>query len=513
MTDSDREQPDLPSERKHSRLWIAAYAGVIVIALVLVASTHRVFAPVVDEPVHIAAGYEWWHGNTGFDPPHPPLARLIEAWPLRKIVTPPATDLGGHGLAILNDSGDMLRHLARARMGNLLFLAIALAGTIAWGLRSGRGVALIAAAMLAAMPPILGHAGLATTDMAVAAMLPLALLAFDRWLRERTIVNALLIGLAIGFGALAKFSFLLFFPVCALAIVIARRPAVQLSRSAAGLLAAAAVAFVVIWAGYLFTFGVPQTWPNARVPAPALVDGITAVQRHNALGHDSYLFGEVRRFGWWYYFPVIFFFKTPLPFLIFVGTGIAVIVTRRREQLDLVLIPLALMLSVLPSTINIGIRHILPIYPPLCVVAAIGVVEAWRNARARIGVAAACAWLFAGVALAHPDYMAWFNEAAGRHPERIAVDSNLDWGQDALRLRRLVLQRRIDPIFVYGADLVGLEGRAIFLQPARVTHGWIAVGETAIHIEPYARAGAYDWLKAYTPVERVGKSIRLYHVP
>ncbi len=387
------------ARRMHGRLWAAAYAGVIVVALVLVAATHRVFAPVVDEPVHIAAGYEWWHCNPGYDPPHPPLARLIEAWPLRHIVTPPPVDLGHHGLAILNDGGDMLRHLARARMGNLLFLAIALLCTIAWGLRSGRGVALLAAATLASMPPILGHAGLATTDMAVAAMLPLALLAFDRWLRERTIANALLLGLAIGLGVLAKFSFLPFFPVCALAIMIARRPAVQLSRSAAGLLAAAAVAFIVIWAGYLFTLGTPETWPNLRVPAPAFVDGVTAVQRHNALGHDSYLFGEVRRFGWWYYFPVVFFFKTPLPFLLFVVTGIAVIVTRRREQLDLVLIPLALMLSVLPSTINIGIRHILPIYPPLCVVAAIGVVEAWRNARARIGVAAACAWLFAGIAL------------------------------------------------------------------------------------------------------------------
>src|SRR5258708_37816109 len=129
--------------------------------------------------------------------------------------------------------------------------------------------------MLAWMPAILGHAGLAPTDMAVAAMLPLALLAFDRWLRAPTIVNALLLGLAIGFGVLAKFSFLLFFPVCALAIVIARRPAVRLSRSAAGLLAAAAVAFIVIWGGYLFTFRGPQTGPNARVPAPALRDGIT----------------------------------------------------------------------------------------------------------------------------------------------------------------------------------------------------------------------------------------------
>jgi Dolichyl-phosphate-mannose-protein mannosyltransferase len=487
MTGSDSGQGGAHANDKGALPWMAAYAGVIVIALVLVASTFRVFSPVVDEPAHIAAGYEWWHGNPAFDPPHPPLARIIEAWPLRNIVTPPPADLVAHGLTILNDGGDMLRHLASARMGNLLFLAIALVCTIAWGLRSGRGVALLAAAMLVAMPPILGHAGLATTDMAVTAMLPLALLAFDRWLRSRTFSNALLLGLAVGLGVLAKFSFLVFFPVCVLAVLVVRRlvvrrPAIQLSRTAASVLVAAAVAFVVIWAGYRFTFGTPRSW-LVRVPAPALIDGIAVLQQHNALGHDSYLFGSVHRFGWWYYFPVVFFFKTPLPFLLLAAIGSAVIIARRREQLDLVLMPLALMLSVLPSTINIGVRHILPVYPPLCVVAAIGVIEAWRNRPTRIVVAVSCAWLFAGVALAYPDYMAWFNEAAGRHPEQIAVDSNLDWGQDMIRLRRLVRQRHLDQIFVFCNDEPRLDGHEVMLQPSQPAHGWIAVGETPIHID------------------------------
>jgi 4-amino-4-deoxy-L-arabinose transferase-like glycosyltransferase len=492
---------------------LAAYAGLIVVALVLVASTLRVFSPVVDEPAHIAAGYQWWHGDPAFDPPHPPLARLIEAWPLRNITTPPPTDLVPHGQAILNSGGETVRHLARARTGNLLFLALALAGTIGWGLRFGRGVALLAAAMLAALPPILGHAGLATTDLAVTALLPLALLALDRWLRERTITNALILGMAVGLGVLTKFSFLIFLPACVLALLVIRRPAIQLSRTFAGLLIVAVVAFFVVWTGYRFTFGVPRLWPGLHVPAPALIDGLTVLQRHNNLGHDSYLFGSVRRFGWWYYFPAVFFFKTPLPFLLLVAIGTAVIIWRCPAHLDFVLMPLALMLSVLPATINIGVRHILPLYPTLCVVAAIGVREVWRSTRMRVIVALACAWLFAGVALAYPDYMAWFNEAAGRHPEQIAVDSNLDWGQDILRLRQVERRRHIDHIFLNCLNEETLNEHETPLPPSQPAHGWVAVSETPLHVDPYARAGAYDWLKPYTPVERVGKSIRLYYVP
>jgi len=53
-------------------------AAIVVATLVRVASTHHVFAAVVDEPVHIAAGYDWVvrHSNA-FDPVHPPLARLV----------------------------------------------------------------------------------------------------------------------------------------------------------------------------------------------------------------------------------------------------------------------------------------------------------------------------------------------------------------------------------------------------------------------------------------------------
>jgi 4-amino-4-deoxy-L-arabinose transferase-like glycosyltransferase len=398
--------------------------------------------------------------------------------------------------------------------------------TIAWARRFGDGIALVAALMLACLPPLLGHAGVATTDMAVAAMLPVALLALDRWNTSRSWRDALLLGAAMGLGALSKYSFLLFFPVCAAVLLIARR-----RRVAAGqLLAALALAIAVICAGYRFSFAPLSTfrsvtmpppstlspavawlYTHVPIPAPQFIGGLVILHYYNAAGRLAYLLGEVRQNGWWYYFPVVFFFKTPLPFQLLAIAGTIVTLVRRRA-VELALMPLALMLSVLGSSINIGVRHILPIYPLLAVVAAIGCAALWS--RSRVAAAVLVGWLLVGSVLAHPNYLAWFNEAAGAHPERIAVDSNLDWGQDMLRLAQVLNRQHIDHIALKCVSAFPLERRGIQntpLAPFTQTHGWVAVSETALALDPDARAGGYSWLETL-PYSRVGSSIRLLYV-
>jgi hypothetical protein len=142
-------------------------------------------------------------------------------------------------------------------------------------------------------------------------------------------------------------------------------------------------------------------------------------------------------------------------------------------------------------------------------------VVLWVDARNRAGSAALLAWLFAGVAMAHPDYLAWFNEAAGKHPERIVADSNLDWGQDVLRLARAVRDNHIEKLWMLytGNALVehhGIPGAMIL--PWTPAPGWYAISLTQESIDPEARRGAYRWLDDYR-YTMVGKSIRLYHVP
>jgi hypothetical protein len=88
------------------------------------------------------------------------------------------------------------------------------------------------------------------------------------------------------------------------------------------------------------------------------------------------------------------------------------------------------------SGINIGMRHILPVYPFLYVGVA-GWLATRANRRPGVYVLAALAALQIGeCARITPDYLAFFNELAGgpgRGPEYL-VDSNIDWGQDVKKL-------------------------------------------------------------------------------
>jgi 4-amino-4-deoxy-L-arabinose transferase-like glycosyltransferase len=535
---------------------------VIVVACLRVASTVRAFSETQDEPVHIAAGYDWHkHGTYTFDPSHPPLARIffgLASARIDRIASPATTHFIARGNALLY-SRDRYRHnLGNARLGNLPFLALAIIATALWARRHfGRGIALLAAALVSSLPPILGHAGLATTDLAIAAMLPLLLHAFEIWLEQPSSKHAILFGLAGGLALVSKFSAVVFFPVAALVIIACwwlddRRnsnvkdgeqsaPHMQgeaspeharlIRKRAGGLCVAAAATVLLVWSVYRFDVGrVPQTAPprtgaervlhSLPFPAPQFIAGVRIVRAHDAGGHLSYLFGQLSPKGWWYYFPVVLFYKTPLPFLLFAVIGAAVLFrdawrARRARSLRFVLIPLAMLLVVMPASINIGVRHILPLYPPLAIVAACGAAALWRW-RGHVGRSCATVlllWLFGAVAFAHPDYLPWFNEAAGAHPEHILADSNLDWGQDVLRLADATRELRIDKLsFLYfgNAELARHGINAVPLEPYRRTGGWLAVSETALALT--ADRFAYAWLDDYKPVRRIGKSIRLYHI-
>ncbi len=97
-----------------------------------------------------------------------------------------------------------------------------------------------------------------------------------------------------------------------------------------------------------------------------------------------------------------------------------------------------ILLVALFSRINIGVRHILPVYFGFSLLAAAAVVDwmaqAGDRAWIRWALAASLLWFAASSLLSHPDYLAYTNELAGSAPEKILADSDLDWGQDMKRL-------------------------------------------------------------------------------
>jgi len=285
-------------------------------------------------------------------------------------------------------------------------------------------------------------------------------------------------------------------------------------------------------------------------PAGKVAAGVAALAGQNKAGQVSFFLGEWRRHGWWYFFPVIFLVKTPLPFLLLAGIGAVFLARSFRQKGDWRTIPPILFALVvlglsMSSHINIGLRHILAIYPLLSIVVGYSASELWGAIRrpmiSRSVAAAACAWLATSSVLAHPDYLAYFNCFASDRPERIEVDSDLDWGQDLARLSEWLRARGVQDVALsyFGtADLTRAQLPTFHeLVPYQKVSGWVAISARnrvipspfiAIPSPPgvapfYSVPGNFDtikpgkgpfaWLMAYKPLEKIGSSIFVYYIP
>jgi hypothetical protein len=382
------------------------------------------------------------------------------------------------------------------------------------------------------LPPALAHAGFATTDMALTAFLGAAFLTGREWIERPSAKTALWFGVAGGLALLSKFSSVVFFPAAAvLAIVwyLASNPKARagLGRTAAAriptLAMAAGVAALVVWAGYRFSFG-PAHPGGVSVPAPELVRGIGEVLTHNREGHDSYLLGEYSKSGFSHFYFVVLAVKTPIAVLALAIAGAALAI-RNRSTKFAPRLPVAFAAAVLlvgmASRINIGVRHVLPVYIGMSILAAAAVwrvldAGGWRPKAAAV----LATWLAVGSLLSHPDYLPYFNEFVRTEPERVLVDSDLDWGQDIKRLTMRLRQLGASYVSItpaFGIDL----GRE--LPPNQNSHaatpylGWNAVSVTRWKLYNFdlPRDGQVrPWPERVPPPrERVGKGILLWYFP
>jgi 4-amino-4-deoxy-L-arabinose transferase-like glycosyltransferase len=536
------------------------------IGVARIISTYKVFSQTTDEPAHLITGMEWLQrGTYTFEPLHPPLARVAIA------LGPYASGLrltDQHGMweegnrILLN--GSYRNNLTLARLGVLPFFLLATIMVWFWTRsRYGENPALLATLLLTTTPVILAHAGLATTDMALTATVAGALLAFVALLDRPTYLRCVIFGSIVGIAALSKFSALVFLPVCAVALLVwrwlvARSKNVNVTphrfQWAKGVSLAALVLFLVIWAGYRFSLGSVTTeaarphptldhvfgargtlhnWSYAvaesrSVPAPAFLQGLAEIRQKNANGTKAYLLGHVRKTGWWYFFPVAVAVKTTIALLVLVGIGsVSLLKSSWREKNWIAAAPvisaMALLLVCMFSQINIGVRHILPIYPLFAIIGGVGAYQVWelvnKHHAGPVLVLILLIWQVAASVRVHPDYLAYFNEFAGQHPERILVDSDLDWGQDLLRLSSTLQQKHVEEVSIAYAGSAGLDlkqfGLPRFKQlaPHQRTTGWVAISLLRLKAGGLGLpTDSFSWLNAYQPVCVVGRSIRLYHV-
>jgi hypothetical protein len=557
----------------------AVLALIVLVACLLAAGSWRVYSNTWDEPEHLAAGVELLdRGKYEYDTEHPPLGRVLIAlgpWlaGAHSFGTPPP-DGTREGVDILYSGGHYWRTLTLARLGAMPFLALLFIATWLWARRifDTPAAALLPVVLLVAVPPVLGHAALASLDVAAAATILLALYLLQRWLLSGTPRDAAFFGLASGVAVATKFSGVPFIGLSLVVLAIVRwlltRKAPPPESAAAGpaplpgtaaqwlggLAVAACTTLFVLFLVYApraahhpgtdFRFHWAITYllqkpglehsvgvllSHLRLPCEFqdLVNGVVAVEAHNDTGHLSYLLGHVGSSGWWYFYLVALAVKTPMPLLAGGTAGLIWLAYDgwRRAQ-GWPLAPPALFVTILVfassfSRINIGIRHVLVLYPLLALGSAHVLLHAWRGvlvlrsrarALAAVALLALVAWQLSPVWTAFPDYLPYFNEAVA-DPERVLVDSDLDWGQDLYRLEQRAAELQIPHLNLAYRGSADLAREPLpplhILPPNHPVTGWVAVSALARTRNP----ADYAWLKAYQPLERVGKTIDLYYIP
>jgi hypothetical protein len=503
-----------------------------------------------DEPVHMVTGLEMWQqGRFARWNDHPPLARALFALPLLSRDWHIDFELRQNAW---NDHSpkawltwvprDPQGIAWRARSMNLLLGVIL--GLVLWMIARGlfsTGAANVALALFAFSPCLIAHFSLATTDGIGALMIFATAAQLVVWRRNPSRSNTIVLGVILGALLLAKFYTVPLF-VLALGMTVFIRP----ERPWRKAVSMAAIAFLVVWAGYLFHIswltlhngqlyvqspGAPDYQLGAigghrslAIPLPAgeYLTGLVDVARHSRWGHPSFLLGEVsERGGWKLYYPILILLKWPTIVLLLCATVLLLYAARRiklpKDLWIMLPLPALLLLFSIFSRIDIGDRHILPVYPFLLLIGgAVWEFQRTRRAALVLVVAALGVHIADGMRYA-PDYLSYFNIfVQPRNSYRLLSDSNLDWGQGLIALRKYQESHPGEPLhFAYFGSVYPSQ-YGIDAQPLREgerVSGTVVVSATHLSGQLLRRAGSYRWLLQYPRTAVLNHSLHVFQVP
>jgi len=457
---------------------------------------------------------------------------------------------------------------------------------------------LVPAAFVALSPNFLAHGHYATTDIGAALGLLGGTYFFLRFLFIPSSASAAVAGAALGTALLLKFSTVILLP-CFVLIAAAqafvacggsiKAATERLWRAGKHFLILAACAGAIIYAvyaalnvnypvqaqqadtqliladfhGHAFSPQIESLAGN-RLTAPLAqyLFGLRLTIHRIAGGNTSYFCGEVTNRGNIFYFPFLILIKEALPALVLMLGGLIASIsalskaagrgTSRTEFLystsnrftffSLSVVSGAYLAYSFGSPLNIGLRHILPVFPLLYILAAGAIKNAFERlpeelpARSlkMIAMPLLILWLFAEAVYAYPCFLSRYNELGGGNygGYLYSADSNFDWGQDLSRLAKWLDNppngERVDRIAVdyYGmADLRAHPGeRAVKWSssdgdPRDRGIKWLAVSASSL-TQATGRAGRgcrrterdeYRWLpRPLHPNYKAGTSIFIY---
>lgn len=491
--------------------------------------------------------------------------------------------------------------------------------------------ALMPAMFVGLSPNFLAHGHYVTTDVAAALGFFIGIWTFTNYLSSPSKKNFWIAGIVFGISQLLKFSTVLLVPLYLFFILIrwwlksrenewkifssvSLKSLLKYILSLAGIFV---VGYALVWIVYtIFTInypvarqasdtsqimttfggGVDPSWtkcPPKGIGMRCLADidiwmasnpvfrgighymlGVLMVIQRSAGGNTAYFLGDIGNTGWWYYFPVIFLLKEPIPILLAIALGLTLAIGRFIKKskevnknrflsyLGLNFAEFAMLSTVIfywlysiKSTLNIGFRHIFPTLPFMYMLAA-GSIKKWCENRKDYEyvdwqkkvsqkfkdflskslkyfvIVALGLWLIIDVVITYPYYLSFFNGFGGGiwNGYKNVTDSNYDWGQDLKRLQTYINDNHIDKIAVdyfgggniyyYLGDKV-VQWQSSKGNPLDKSIDWLAISvntlqsakATPIKYFTVDPTTTYDWLSNYDqPYARAGTSIFIYRL-
>jgi hypothetical protein len=385
-------------------------------------------------------------------------------------------------------------------MGVMVFvLLLALLTFLAGREMFGTAAGLVAMTLVAYEPTLLAHGPFVTTDATVSCMFLASVYCLYRWVKMPSLPRLLTVGFACGLALAAKHSAIMLLPIMFVllagelvvhcislrrsksGVALLRACGLQALKLFGGLAAISALAVLFLWAFYGFRYAARPAGLHldsdiasaAHELKPYIAQGIIFLAHYRLLpesylfglcdvinvgdGSPTFIFGKIYAHGIWYYFPVALAIKLTLGMMGLLALAAAAFFSGRfrpTREIFFLTAPAAIYLAIaIASPLNIAIRHILPVFPFLILLAAGGACAMARNSKR---------WLFAVAALvtlhclsslmAYPNYLAYANEAWGgpSQTHRYLTDANTDWGQQLIAVKAYVDQHHIhDCWFAY----------------------------------------------------------------
>jgi hypothetical protein len=398
---------------------------------------------------------------------------------------------------------------------------------------SNDAAALVALAVWVFHPCALGYGHVITTDIGEVLGFTVALFFFVRFLKRPGPKTAIFWGISLGVALTVKLTAILLGPIFLLLLATQWRtfrrrkvPFVKLlTVTAFATWATILLAYFPLWypppplpSAFASALGVPDWFQSLR---PLLIPrdffkALALTLGHSKEGHVAYLFGQWSREGWWYYYPVAFLLKSPLAFVALTIAAIGIFIKRVASADVWELTPwvgaTVYLLVAMTSNVNIGVRHLLPMFPLVIVGigCAIPRLKQWL-------VGGLVAWQVVICLLCAPLYLQFFSEAVGgaSNGYKYLIDSNYDWGQDAKRLKAFLDERHIGQIYLdyfgtqFSIEYLKIPNTRIDAEKARqITQGWLVVSASDLMLPEW------NWLRATRqPTARVADTLFVYQFP